>query len=50
MKKVYVVVDWENSDILGVFKNKSAARNSMKDTEFDVIEGSDYAIEVSEMR
>ena len=30
-RKVYVVVDWSNSDILGVYLKKSSANKSLKD-------------------
>lgn len=39
--KVYVIVDWSNSDILGVFAKKSSAKKylkgdgQMQDEEFD---------------
>lgn len=35
MAKVYVVIDWENSDILGVYMKKSSAQKSLHDDEND---------------
>lgn len=38
MAKVYVVVDWSNNDVLGVYMKKASAKKSLKDDdgeEFD---------------
>lgn len=42
MVKVFVVVDWDNSDILGIYTTKKKAKESMKYQDADFSD--EYAI------
>ena len=48
MAKVYVVVDWSNNDVLGVYSRKSSAKKSLKGD--GDMEGEEFDADIVEMK